>query len=342
MEAPWNNLTFTRTVDVAGRHDVIVVGGGPAGIAAAVSAARTGASTLLLERYGALGGNLTIGNISPILGSVSRGTMYDEVVSRLAAGHEDDEKVVTRNGREVHIDPDEAKGTLARLVAESGARVLPAGARDRRGQARQRRRRRPGRDAHRTGSLSCQGRDRCHGRRLCLFCRRRPIRGRPPRRRPRSAHDAGVHAGRGGRRHCPFLLRRGRRRHAPRRPGLRRALPAGERPRRAASERDHRAPPQDLSPGREKCERHPGQWLRHADAGRHRPGGTGPARPDRNGPPVPPRKRARLRALPPQELRLHAGRTRDQKDHGRLRPQRPRRGKRGEVPGRRWSTTPGS
>ena len=121
MEGAVEQLTFTRTVDVAGRHDVIVVGGGPAGIAAAVSAARTGASTLLLERYGALGGNLTIGNISPILGSVARGTMYDEVVTRLAAGHEDDEKVVTRNGREVHIDPDEAKGTLARLVAESGA-----------------------------------------------------------------------------------------------------------------------------------------------------------------------------------------------------------------------------
>jgi hypothetical protein len=115
------DLSWSRRIRVESEHDVVVVGGGPAGIAAAVSAARAGASTLLLERYGALGGNLTIGNVGPILGSVSRGTIYDEVIGLLAADHPDDEKVVTGNGREVHIDPDEAKSILTRLVAGSGA-----------------------------------------------------------------------------------------------------------------------------------------------------------------------------------------------------------------------------
>ena len=42
--------------DVVARSDVAVVGGGPAGVAAAVTAARAGASVTLLERYSALGG----------------------------------------------------------------------------------------------------------------------------------------------------------------------------------------------------------------------------------------------------------------------------------------------
>jgi flavin-dependent dehydrogenase len=45
-----------REIPVYGEYDVVVVGGGPAGIAAAVAAGRTGRSTLLIERYGFLGG----------------------------------------------------------------------------------------------------------------------------------------------------------------------------------------------------------------------------------------------------------------------------------------------
>jgi hypothetical protein len=45
-----------RDVKVAARADVVVVGGGPAGMAAAFAAARNGASTVLLERYNHLGG----------------------------------------------------------------------------------------------------------------------------------------------------------------------------------------------------------------------------------------------------------------------------------------------
>src|SRR5262249_5469164 len=50
------------------RYDVVVVGGGAAGLAAAVTAAREGARTALVERYGFLGGMATAGMVSTICG----------------------------------------------------------------------------------------------------------------------------------------------------------------------------------------------------------------------------------------------------------------------------------
>ncbi|MHB0874861.1 MAG: FAD-dependent oxidoreductase [Anaerolineae bacterium] len=57
-----------RDLPIAAEVDVLVAGGGPAGFAAAVAAAREGARTLLLERYGFLGGLATAGLVAPILG----------------------------------------------------------------------------------------------------------------------------------------------------------------------------------------------------------------------------------------------------------------------------------
>ena len=49
-----------RAVDVVHRVPVLVVGGGPSGLAAAIAAARAGAQVSLLERFGCFGGNLTV------------------------------------------------------------------------------------------------------------------------------------------------------------------------------------------------------------------------------------------------------------------------------------------
>lgn len=55
-----------RNIPVVGNYDVVVCGGGPGGIMAALAAARGGAKTCLIERYGFLGGMATAGLVAPI------------------------------------------------------------------------------------------------------------------------------------------------------------------------------------------------------------------------------------------------------------------------------------
>ena len=64
--------------------DVVVVGGGPAGIAAAVAAARSGRRVRLLERNGCLGGIWTSGLVGCCL-DFDKGGLTDEIVARLDA-----------------------------------------------------------------------------------------------------------------------------------------------------------------------------------------------------------------------------------------------------------------
>ena len=57
-----------RQIPLYGEYEVVVLGGGPAGIAAAVAAARAGRRTLLIERYGFLGGMGTAAGVTNLCG----------------------------------------------------------------------------------------------------------------------------------------------------------------------------------------------------------------------------------------------------------------------------------
>src|SRR6476646_10678716 len=57
-----------RKVPLYGEYEVAVLGGGPAGIAAAVAASRAGRRTLLIERYGFLGGMGTAAGVTNFCG----------------------------------------------------------------------------------------------------------------------------------------------------------------------------------------------------------------------------------------------------------------------------------
>src|SRR5437588_8669436 len=57
-----------RKTPVLAEHEVVVLGGGPTGIAAAAAAARAGRSTMLVERYGFLGGAGTAAGLANFCG----------------------------------------------------------------------------------------------------------------------------------------------------------------------------------------------------------------------------------------------------------------------------------
>ena len=66
-DAPVRLQLPPRQALLAGETDVLVVGGGPAGLGAAVAAADAGASVVLVERYGFLGGNATAALVMPLM-----------------------------------------------------------------------------------------------------------------------------------------------------------------------------------------------------------------------------------------------------------------------------------
>ena len=85
-------LDYRRKFEIRHRYDVAVIGGGPAGVAAAVEAARNGADTLLAESSGLLGGMAASALVGPFMTCYDRdgerkvvGGIFDEIVERTAA-----------------------------------------------------------------------------------------------------------------------------------------------------------------------------------------------------------------------------------------------------------------
>jgi glycine/D-amino acid oxidase-like deaminating enzyme len=144
-----------RRTPLLARTQVLVVGGGAAGAAAAIAAARHGADTMLIERYGSLGGLATGGLIILLLtlddgdGHQVIGGLCQEVVDRIvrrgAAFHPlraewgaNDPALVERDRRwglvwgagphrvrySVAYDPEEFRFALNQMVEASGARLL--------------------------------------------------------------------------------------------------------------------------------------------------------------------------------------------------------------------------
>ena len=84
-------IRYEKQVPFYGHWDVVVLGGGPSGVCAAVEAARNGARTLLIEASGMLGGMATTALVGPFMTNYDRdgnrpvvGGLYREIIERLA------------------------------------------------------------------------------------------------------------------------------------------------------------------------------------------------------------------------------------------------------------------
>ncbi|HLI95299.1 MAG TPA: FAD-dependent oxidoreductase [Candidatus Baltobacteraceae bacterium] len=112
--------------------DVLVVGGGNAGCAAALAAARHGAKTLLVERYGFLGGTATAAMVGPWMTFHSGskrivGGIAQEIVERLqrmggSPGHVRDSSDYVPTI--TPFDPEMHKALLFEMMQESGVQLL--------------------------------------------------------------------------------------------------------------------------------------------------------------------------------------------------------------------------
>jgi hypothetical protein len=107
-------------------YDVVVCGGGPAGICAAVAAARLGANTLLIERLGFLGGTATAGMVTPISefnkgGKQIIGGIPWEMALRM---HDAGGAILDYHNGNVPFDQEIYKLTAQRMVIESQVSLM--------------------------------------------------------------------------------------------------------------------------------------------------------------------------------------------------------------------------
>ena len=111
------------------KYEIAVIGGGPAGLTAALAAARKGKKVLLLDKNGYLGGNATLG--LPLLGFLDldgrriTGGIAQEYVSRLTErgqcfGH----RTCPKHNSVTNIDPEGFKILAIEMCREAGVDVI--------------------------------------------------------------------------------------------------------------------------------------------------------------------------------------------------------------------------
>jgi ribulose 1,5-bisphosphate synthetase/thiazole synthase len=115
-----------RQVPVVADVDVLVAGGGPAGIAAAIAAAREGARTLLVDRYGYLGGMITGSNVVAIMGmgdgyQVKARGILEEIRQRMDKWGG---MAMLGDGMDYRVDAEIFKWQAVEMVQEAGADLL--------------------------------------------------------------------------------------------------------------------------------------------------------------------------------------------------------------------------
>ncbi len=118
-------IEFTNAVEVRAEYDVVVIGGGAAGITAAVSAARGGAKTAIIEQTAMLGGLGTSGMMTAIIAPTRYfGGLGTEIVAELRARGGVGAESVNEEQIWVPYQNEVMKRLYDDLVVDSGVDVL--------------------------------------------------------------------------------------------------------------------------------------------------------------------------------------------------------------------------
>jgi len=117
-----------RELPILDQTDVLVVGGGPAGVVAAIAAKRAGASVTLVERYGHFGGLWTGGLVLLVIGHIVKGGKQvcqgigEEIMRRL---DKLDGAIINRKvGTNPTVDAEAVKYVMVEMVEEAGIKVF--------------------------------------------------------------------------------------------------------------------------------------------------------------------------------------------------------------------------
>ena len=117
-----------RQVPILLESDVLVVGGGPSGVAAALSAARMGMKTCLVERYNHLGGLWTGGLVLPLncTHGLSQEAQRTQVIHGISGEITDRLRRLNMVRGEVNplVDPEACKYVLEKMMQEAGVTVV--------------------------------------------------------------------------------------------------------------------------------------------------------------------------------------------------------------------------
>ncbi len=113
-----------RETNIFAEADVIVVGAGPAGVTAAVAAAREGADTILVERYGHLGGMATGGLVLMMNPDEGMGKEWMDRLNEVNGVHDLSKTKEPEWRHAVMIDPELLKCVLNDMTLDAGVRLL--------------------------------------------------------------------------------------------------------------------------------------------------------------------------------------------------------------------------
>jgi len=117
-----------KKIPVFTSTDVLVIGGGPAGTAAAIAASKTGADTWLIERYNHLGGLWTGGQVLPLLSTHAIDINNNKIQALRGIGNEMWQRLKKMNMSILDvdpvIDPEAAKFVMEQMLIESGVKIL--------------------------------------------------------------------------------------------------------------------------------------------------------------------------------------------------------------------------